>query len=1085
MIACCLQRICIILLTAVFLVNGTAHSQTPTVSLRDALKKVTRIYGTQFVFDPELINGKNTSYNLDEKPRKELEDVLKGILYPNNLVFLYIKPNYYTITSKDRVGVVNEQISESAVGNEAAPLNRNSAAINRQLSISGTVYDNQNTGIARATVNEKGTSNTTVTDERGNFKINVTGPQSILAISSVGYESREVVVGNQNNLTITLVQATTSLEDIVVVGYGTQRKSDVTGAVASISKERINNMVKTDVVQLMQGAAPGLNVSATAAGSNPESGAILLIRGRNSISASTNPLIVLDGIPYNGSLSDINPSDVETIEILKDASSTAIYGSRASNGVIFIPTKKGVKGRTKINYDGFYSIQSVANFPHLMTGDEYYEYKKGVTGVGTDDDPALTPAELEVYNSGSYKSFTWKDLVMQPGHSQQHNVSVSGASDKTSYNISLSYLGTQGVVINDQYKRGTSRINITSSLAKWLTIGTNTMLGYTNNSGAPPSFVDLFNKSPLAVPFNPDGSVNITPIADDPRKLNPIETLLWDDMKKKYFVSTNNYINVDLPFVRGLSYRLNTGLQYQSTEGNWYRGTNTGKSGALKGEGETNTGSNYSYTLENILSYKRDFGRHTVFLTGLYSTEERENKNNILYGQGFPNDFLSWYGIPQANKVSPSFLYFKTDMISQMFRANYSFDSRYLLTATVRRDGYSGFGANKKFGVFPSVAIGWNIANERFFSKAQHMFNVLKLRFSYGESGNQAINPYQTLSQLGSGNYIDGTTSAPGYIPSTLGTEGLGWEATRSLNVGLDYGLLHSRITGEINVYRNNTSDLLLKRAISAVNGVNTVFQNIGKTRNEGIEFMINTTNFSGKAFSWTTNLNFSIIKTQIMDLYGDGRNDLANKWFLGQNIYVNHDYKFIGVWQTADSTQAKGYGAVPGYARYDDLNKNGVYDPDDRQLIGSPEPNLTWGFTNTFKYKNFGLFVFMYGKSGVLKSNPYKDKSYLIQQNFWTPNNPTNEFWSRSSQANKYLGKGSTPSVYEKADFVRIKDITLSYSLPKRASSKIDINNIRFFITAKNLYTITDWNALDPELDNQRAIPLQREFIAGVNIGF
>jgi TonB-linked SusC/RagA family outer membrane protein len=682
-----------------------------------------------------------------------------------------------------------------------------SLAGSAQQKITGKVTSTTNEALANVSIKVKGSSVGTTTDNAGNFSLTLPRDRETLVFSIVGYQPKEMIVGTQTTINVQMESAAKAMDDIVVVGYGRQRKSDVTGAVASIPKDRIDNMVRTDVLQLIQGAAPGLNVATTSAGANPESGAVLLIRGRNSISASNDPLIVLDGIPYNGSLSDINPSDIESIEILKDASSAAIYGSRGANGVILVQTKKGDKGRVKIRYDGFYSIQSVANFPHLMNGDEYYNFKQGIDST---DEAAITPAELAVYNSGSYKSFTWRDLVARKGTSQQHNLSLTGGGEKASYVVSLSYLGTKGIVINDQYKRATSRINVTSNLTKWLTLGSNTMLSYANNSGATPSFIDLFNKSPLAVPFNPDGSVNIAPIADDPRKINPIETLLYDDLKKKHGVSTNNYVNIDVPFVEGLSYRLNTGVQYQSAENNWYRGLNTGKSGSLKGEGQTNTTSNYSYTIENILSYQREFGKHNIFLTGLYSTEKRENKTNTLSGEGFPNDFLSWYGIPQANKIVPAFNYFKTDLISQMFRANYSFDRRFLLTATVRRDGYSGFGANKKYGVFPSLALGWNISNERFFDNLSQSVNNLKLRFSYGENGNQAISPYQTLSQLGGGNYIDGSAPAPGYVPTTLGSAGLGWETTRSLNIGLDFGLLRSKITGEINVYRNNTYWYLL-----------------------------------------------------------------------------------------------------------------------------------------------------------------------------------------------------------------------------------------------------------------------------------
>lgn len=952
------------------------------------------------------------------------------------------------------------------------------------ITIQGTVSDDKGGKIPGVTVKVKGTAIGSSTDANGNYTIKAP-KDATLTFKSIGFLLKEVAVNNKTQINVMLLADTKVLDELIVVGYGTQKKSDVTGAVTSISKERIDNMVRTDVVQLIQGAAAGLNVSTTAAGANPESGAVLLIRGRKSISASNDPLIILDGIPYNGSLSDINSSDIESLDILKDASAVAIYGSRASNGVILIQTKQGVKGKPTIKYDFLYGLQDVANFPHLMNGQEYYEFKKGVTDPDDDAEAAITASELEVYNSGSYKDWTWKDLILRKGSSQQHNLSVSGGADKTTYNVSMAYLGTKGIVINDQYKRINTRINVTSNIKSWLTLGSSSMAGYVNNSGAKPSFIDLFNKSPLAVPFNADGSVNITPIADDPRKINPIENLLYDDLKRKYSVSSNNYVNVTLPFVKGLSYRLNTGVQYESSEKNWYQGTNTGKSGVLRGQSETNSGIKYSYTIESIFSYKKDIKKHNIFLTGLLSIEEKENKNNILNGEGFANDFLSYYGITQASKIVPSYVYFKTNLLSQMFRANYAYDSRYLFTFTVRRDGFSGFGANRKYGVFPSVALGWNISNEQFLSGAKQTLSTLKLRASYGLSGNQAISPYQTLSQLSEGDYIDDAVTAPGYIPSTLGTAGLGWESTKAFNVGLDFGFFDSRISGDINVYRNNTNDLLLKRAISAVHGVNSVFQNIGETRNDGIEFTISSRNIAKPDFSWSSNVNFSFIKTKILDLYGDGKDDISNNWFLGQQIKVNYDYKFIGVWQAEDVDLAAKYGAKPGYARYEDLNDNGVYDPDDRQLIGSPEPNFTWGLTNNFKYKNFGLSVFMYGKTGVLKANPYKDRNYLITRTYWTPENRNNEFWANTSQANRYLGKGITPSVYDKADFIRIKDITLNYSFSSKLMSAAGLNRLNVFITGKNLFTITKWGALDPELDDQRAIPLQREYMAGLNLSF
>lgn len=950
--------------------------------------------------------------------------------------------------------------------------------------ISGVIKDEKGETLPGVSVKVKGSSAGAVSNIDGHYEIKAASG-AVLVFKFLGFEDKEITIGNATTINVNLALSNKDLNEVVVVGYGVQKKSDVTGAVTSISKDRIDNFVRTDVLQIIQGAAAGLNVSATAAGADPESGAVMLIRGRSSISASNDPLVILDGIAFNGSLSDINPNEIESIEILKDASSTAIYGSRASNGVILIQTKKGTKGKATIRYNTLFALQDVANFPQLMNGEEYYNFRKNTLNTGVDDDPAITQSEMDVYNAGSWKNWTWKDLILKSGNSQQHNLSISGGSDKTSYSASLSYLGTNGIVINDQYKRGNARINITSNIKDWLTIGSSNMMGKINNSGASPSYVDLFNKSPLAVPFNPDGSINITPIADDPRKINPIENLLYDDLKERYTASTNNYVNVSLPGIKGLSYRLNTGIQYESSEKNWYRGTNTGKSGAFMGESQTNDGQKFSYTIENVLSFQREFKKHTIFLTGLYSFEGKENKISTLTGQGFANDFLSYYGITQASKIVPSYSYLKTSLISQMFRANYSYDSRYLFTWTIRRDGFSGFGENRKFGVFSSVALGWNIMNEKFFAAAKKTVNNLKLRFSYGENGNQAINPYQTLSQLGGGDYIDGTTTAPGYLPETLGTSNLGWETTRALNVGLDFGLFNSRITGEINAYRNKTTDLLLKRAISAVHGVNSVFQNIGKTKNEGIEFMVNSNNLTKKSFSWSTNLNFAFIKTQILDLYGDGKDDIANGWFIGQPIKMNFDYKFIGVWQLDEAVEAAKYGAKPGYAKYEDKNGNGVYDPGDRQLLGDQEPNFNWGLTNNFRYKQIGLSVFMYGKIGATKLNPYKDRNYLIVREFWSPENPINDFWSNNNQATRYLGKGIIPSVYEHADFIRIKDITLSYTFSRKLLDRAKINNLEVFFTGKNLFTISNWGALDPELDAQRAVPLQREYMLGLKLGF
>ena len=395
----------------------------------------------------------------------------------------------------------------------------------------------------------EGTQRGTTTGVDGTFTLELaSGGAKTLSFSYIGYETREVVWNNQTELKIELSETAQAMDEVIVVGYGSQKKSDITGAVGSVAKDRIEKMVSTDIAQIMQGSVPGLNVMATTAGANPEGqSGLMLIRGRNSISASNDPLVVLDGIPYYGSISDINPSDIASIEVLKDASSAAIYGSRGSNGVILISTRQGTEGKVTIRYDGYYAIQTVANFPHIMNGEEYYNYKKGwADDDDSDPDAFLNETERAVYADGSWKKWTWKDLLTRTGYSTRHNISASGGSKVLKYNVSLNYLRNKGTIINDQYQRAQLRVNLTANLAKWLTYTTNTMLTWSDNSGATPKFVDVFNKSPLLRPFNEDGSINITPDASNEKRFNPLECLLYDDYNASYKLATNNSFKATL-----------------------------------------------------------------------------------------------------------------------------------------------------------------------------------------------------------------------------------------------------------------------------------------------------------------------------------------------------------------------------------------------------------------------------------------------------------------------------------------------------------------------------------------------------------
>jgi TonB-linked SusC/RagA family outer membrane protein len=956
-----------------------------------------------------------------------------------------------------------------------------------QKEIRGTVRGKDGKGIPGVNVVVRNTSLGTITDLDGNFRLSIPGHAKVLVFSFVGMRTQEVQIQDRTEFSIVLEESDISLDEVVVIGYGTQKKSDITGAVASVSKERIEGMVSTDVAQIIQGSVPGLVMMSTEAGAAQTSeNSLILIRGRNSITADNSPLIVLDGVPYEGDLGDLNPNDLASIEVLKDASSSAIYGSRGANGVILITSRTGQEGKLEVVYDGYVSIQQVANFPHIMNGEEYYDYKKnwvdegGETGEG---DASISDSEREIYESGQYTD--WRKELLRTGSSHRHNLSISGGSKTVKWINSTSYLGIRGVAVNDNYERLTNRLSINADVASWLKLGTSTQLSYSDKSGNSPSFSAVYRMSPLVKAYNDDGSINITPLPDNPLKKSPLEDLLYDDVDKTYQVILNNYAEIDFPWIDGLSYRVNAALRYSNSTRIYYAGMNTVAGKSVNSEGSITGGPYISTVLENVVSYKREFGKHSLFLTGLYSYEGKKRDITTTYAKAFPNDFMKWYGMSQANYLEETFQYEQENLISQMLRLNYSYDNRYLFTLTARRDGFSGFGRYTKWGVFPSLAIGWNVSSEGFYN-IKDVMNALKIRFSYGENGNQAVQPYQSIDRLEVLNYVNGSVTAPGYVPSDMGVPDLGWESTRSMNFGIDYAFIHSRIYGDFNIYNNNTYDLLLDRRISPVHGDDKITQNIGKTNNRGLEFSVASTNIRQNNFTWTMGANLALQKNKIVALqYGDSLDDISSKLFIGQPITSNFDYNIIGVWQLDQVEVAAMHGALPGYARYEDFKRDSLLTPEDRRLIGHTDPSVTWGLTNTFKYRSLRLSVFIYGMHGFIKANPLKQANVNIIYNWWTPDNPTNDMWDKDDRmANAYWVDGGV-DVYEHADFVRFKDITLNYDLPAQFIRNIGLENATVYLSGKNLVTLTRYEGMDPELDTQRAVPLQKEYILGIKIAF
>ena len=935
----------------------------------------------------------------------------------------------------------------------------------------------------------KGTTLGTDTQADGTFSVPA-NVGDILQFSFIGYVTQEVTVANLDPIRVILQEDVNLLEETVVVGYGSQKKSDVTGAVASFSSKQLEERPTTNLIQSLQGSVAGLNIAMT--GSDAEgSNSVTRIRGNNSISASNKPLIILDGIPFDGSWSEINTNDVESIEILKDASSAAIYGARGANGVILIQTKKGKAGdKVVVSYNGYWSFNKGINIPKMMDAETFYQ-RKTEAGWNT------AATEEQMHAAG--KSTDWLDLALRYGHKMQHNVSVRGSGKSTRFYLSGNVTDNKGIAIGNKFQRYSFNINLDQDLGKWVKYGTSTRYGYFDRSGSYVNFSNAYLMNPLGVPYNEDGSIRLLTWEDNNYANNPLSALNEISNNVGQNFTTNNYLDVTFP-VKGLTYRLNTGYTVSSRVSQRYQGLNT-VDGSKNG-GILAISNNYrkDWLIENILSYTRDFGKHTIFLTGLYSTQYSNSNSNSIDASGFPNDVMTYWQPNKANALSASAGSTTTTHISQMLRVNYSYDSRYRFTATARRDGYSAFGEDRKYGIFPSVAFGWNIAREPFIKDSGfgRAFNNFKLRLSWGKNGNEAIDAYATLPVLRGKNYLtDDYNPVYGFYPNQLASPILGWETTTSYNAGIDFGILKDRIKGTLDVYTTRTTDLLLERTIPSINGTNSLLQNIGRTKGHGIEFQISSVNVATKNFTWSTDFNIVHYSNEIVDvgLYDEAGNpidDVASEWFIGYPVNVNYDYTFDGIHQVGETVSYTTPLSQPSFVKYKDLNDDKVIDSEDLSIIGSRIPLATFGMNNTFVYGNFSLSFFINGQFGALYPNYLKSVHTLsyrqnqLDKEFWTESNPINTY-------PKNVGDGSENtkrvSFYEKTDYVRVKDINFGYRLPKRWVETIGLQRAEVYCNVKNLYTWTTWSGLDPEFvtsgNNQRAIPQTFEVLFGLKLDF
>ena len=972
--------------------------------------------------------------------------------------------------------------------------------------VKGQVTDKNGDAVIGATVKVKNAQTGTVTDFNGNFSLSVQ-KAGTLVVSYIGYLAKEVAFNPGQTLNISIEEDATALDEVVVVGYGVQKKSDVTGSVTSINKDRLSKLPVTNVLQAVQGAAAGVTISQGS--SIPGDAPSALVRGRNSINAGTGPYIVVDGIPISksgGSLNDINPSDIESMEILKDASATAIYGTNGANGVILITTKHGKDGKPSVSYNGYIGIEDFAHKMDFCNGSQitqrYKDYVAQNPGETMYNDFVKNQNEAEAQAAGRETDWLY-DMVSQTGIIQDHNVTVNGGAEKIKYFISGDYMSQKGVLKGFNYKRYSLRMNIDADVTDYLKIGTNSYIVSHNRDGGRVNFLMAEAMSPYGKVYEDNGSYCIYPMYTESLFFNPMRDVNQDHERRQWNINLNGYADINFGNIwkplDGLRYKFNFGYSFVPRRENYYNGA---EQNDLNGYGYIFNAETQSYTAENILTYATDFGKHHFALTALYASSRKKYHDNTAAASKFINDELLWHNLGGGGTQTAKSYTDLYTTVSQMGRLNYSYDSRYLFTFTVRRDGSSVFGEDNKYGTFPSIALGWNIANEKFMEKTQGWLNNLKLRLSYGKAGNEAIGVYETLAKMSNAAItMDGQSATALYPSSRMGNSGLGWETTKTFNIGIDFGLLNNRINGNIDFYTSTTTDLLLQRNLPKISGYSNVYMNMGKTANKGLEVTINSKNIVTKDFTWGTNLVWSWNKNEIKDLYGDEKSDIGNRWFIGEPISVIYDYEMVGIWQKDEIERGDHLKwdpqAQPGDVKLRDVNGDGKIDPnDDKTIQGQTTPKWIGGLTNTFTYKNLSLSIFIQTVQGLKRNNSLLAmasdemgrRNSTTEIGYWTESNPSNEYRSLSKTSNRW-GYGFPCD----ASFTRIKDITLSYQFPAQITNALRISALTVYASARNLATFTSWKGWDPESDiTQRGwggyennYPMTKSYVFGLNVTF
>ena len=918
-----------------------------------------------------------------------------------------------------------------------------------------------------------------------------------IVFSFTGFKDEIFPIGNKGHFEVTLREDFQMLEKVIVVGYGTQRRSDVTGAIASVTSEQLNTTPTISVGEMLRGAAAGVHVSLGSA--EPGGTSSVLIRGRRSLSGDNSPLYIVDGVPMS-SIDDINSNDIESMEILKDASSQSIYGARAANGVILITTKRGQEGKLKVSYSGYVAVQDINRNFEFYNGAEWAAYRKEAyyNAYGTYDElDCFKGLMLDSYYDNDWVD--WEKLMIKEAIQHKHDVYVQSGNDKTKFALGLGAYFQDGMVHNSGFDKVSTRLNIDHKISKSISLGANLTYSRSWKQSADGSFNTFITMPPLAKVYEDDGVTlrkDVTEAGES--HFNP----LWNINNSDSRTTTDRFlINFfgDWKIIKGLSYRLNASMSSRNVDSGSYLGINHTTGQATQGKATVTRSAYFDYLLENILNYSTEFvGGHSLDATLMQSVNYITWKSVSNSATGFSNDDLSFNAIGSAVEHGvPTYELSERKMLSYLARVRYNYKDRYLLTAAVRVDGSSVFGTGNKYGVFPSASFAWRINEEGFMRNVEWISN-LKLRASIGQVGNQGISPYTTLGLADKYMYEFGTYPMVGYLPDTsMPNPNLKWETSTSTNIGLDFGFLYGRIGGSLEFYNTDTTDLLVNKSLSESTGYTSQLVNMGRVNNKGVELTLNLIPVKTKQVEWNVDLTFAKNKNEIvkidgtLDENGKPKNDINNKWFIGEPMNVYYDYQFDGIWQLDDDIASSHMpDAKPGSIKIKDANGDGKIDDTDR-VIMYRDPSWIGTFATGVQFYGFDISANLYVSMGGTRYNSYltefnqggdmTGKRNGVRRNYWTTNNPSNEAPAPNmTQSPAYI----TSLGYQDASFVRLRNIQIGYNFPKKWISKAAMQSLRLYATFTNVWTYTKVTGYGPE-QTPGSYPEPRTMLFGLNVSF